>query len=187
MPEKDSASAVDHGDLALRAAVAYRVMNRVSEICNSVIEANASYIKDTKGVRSITAELPIDGMSMPLGTFTRAVSKPSFEITDPEKVLEYADEHDETEFVIRPAFLTALKQRLRYDPKTGCVFDSITKEVVEGFTYNPGGETRTVRPHWNDAGIEALDGLLGFIDAALEHLPTLTAANFTLPELEAGQ
>ena len=35
--------------------------------------------------------------------------------------------------------------------------------------------------------MEVLDALLGFVDAALENLPHLTADDFALPVLEAGE
>ncbi|WP_167455552.1 hypothetical protein [Streptomyces tirandamycinicus] len=190
MPEKDDAPtvAVDQSDLALRAAVAYRVKKRVAAICDPVINANADQINATKGMRSVATELPLpDGGVMPLGTFTRSMAKAKFSVTDPKKVLEYADEQGETEYVIRPSFEKALLARVVLDPKTSEVIDSVTGEIVEGISYIPGGLTDTVGPKWSDAGVEALDALLGFVDAALEKLPELTAADFSLPVLEAGQ
>ncbi|MEU0857436.1 hypothetical protein ABZ352_18630 [Streptomyces griseofuscus] len=188
MPETDSAPAADHGDLGLRAAVAYRVKARVAAICDPVIEANAARIRDTKGVRSTTAEMPLDsGDSVPIGTFTRNLSKASFFVEDARKVLDYADAQGETEYIVRPAFLKNLLKRLSYDARTRSVIDPITGEIVEGIGYDPGGATKSVSPHWDEAGVELLDNRLGFIDAALENLSKLTAADFSLPELEAGQ
>ncbi|MGW7090127.1 hypothetical protein ACWGH2_42460 [Streptomyces sp. NPDC054871] len=185
--EEHDAPAADAGDLALRAAVAYRVMNRVKEICDPVIGANADHIRKTKGTRSLSAELPLSGgEAMPLGTFTRKLVKAKFVIEDPKKVLDYADEQGETEYVIRPSFEKALLARLVYNAKTGDVVDPVTGEIVEGIGYQPGGLSDTVSPSWDKTGAAALDDLLGFVDMALANLPELTAANFSLPELEAG-
>lgn len=186
MPETDNAPAVAQSDLALRAAVAYRVKKRVANICDPVIEANAEHIRNTKGTRSLTAEMPLpEGGSQPLGNFTQSMAKAKFYIEDPKKVLDYADGLDETEYVIRPSFVTALLGRLVW--KGEQVIDTTTGEIVEGIGYNPGGLTNTVSPKWNDAGMEALDALLGFVDVALENLPSLTAEDFALPVLEAGE
>ncbi|WP_433860127.1 hypothetical protein [Streptomyces kronopolitis] len=185
--EEQDNPAVDVGDLALRAAVAYRVKTRVAEICDPLIEANAEHIKTTKGLRSTEAEMPLDsGGTMPVGAFTRSLSKPKFVVEDDKKVLDYADELGETEYVVRPAFLKNLLSRLCYDPKTRAVIDSTTGELVPGIGYDPGGVTTSVSPKWNKAGTEALDTRLGFIDLALENLPELTAGDF-LTVLEAGQ
>ncbi|MET9528139.1 hypothetical protein [Streptomyces coeruleorubidus] len=187
MPETDNAPTVDPSDLALRAAVAYRVMKRVEEICGPVIEANAAHIRQAKGTRSNYAELPLAaGGTMPLGTFTRTMSKAKFVVDDEKKVLDYADEKGETQYVVRPSFLSALLKRVQLDPATGKAVD-ITGEIVEGLTYVPGGLTNTVSPSWDTRGIGALDDLLGFVDAALERLPELTAADFSLPVLEAAE
>ncbi|MGA5411542.1 hypothetical protein ACPCSC_30345 [Streptomyces lavendulocolor] len=186
MPEKDNAPTVDPTDLALRAAVAYRVKRRVEDICNPVIKANAASINGTKGMRSLAAELPLpDGTMVPLGTFTRSMAKAKFVIEDRKAVLDYADKLGETEYVIRPAFETALLARLVF--KNGEVIDTVTGEIVQGINYEPGHLTETVSPKWDNAGIETLDDLLGFVDAALERLPELTAADFSLPVLEAAE
>lgn len=186
MPETDNAPTVGQSDLALRAAVAYRVKKRVAEICDPVIEENAEHIRTTKGTRSLTAEMPLpEGGTQPLGTFTRTMAKAKFRIEDRKKVLDYADQLDETEYVVRPSFEKALLARLVY--KDGKVVDTATGEIVEGIGYDPGGLTDTVSPKWNDAGMEALDALLGFVDVALENLPKLTADDFALPVLEAGE
>ncbi|MBV1940786.1 hypothetical protein KUF83_30085 [Streptomyces sp. BV286] len=188
MPEKDNApdDAVNASDLALRAAVAYRVQSRVAKICEPVIEANAAHIRSAKGTRSTAAELPLpEGGTMPLGTFTRQIKKPKFVIDDPKALLDYADEQGETEYVIRPAFQTALLARLVF--RNGKVIDSVTGEIVEGISYDPGGLSNTVSPSWSTAGTDALDDRLGFVDASLENLPRLTAATFSLPMLEAGE
>ncbi|MGW0763672.1 hypothetical protein ACWD1Y_45695 [Streptomyces sp. NPDC002814] len=187
MPEKDDAP-VDQSDLALRAAVAYRVKARVASICDPVIDANAEHIRNSKGSRSQLAEMPLpNGTAQPLGTFTRSMAKAKFVVTDEKKVLDYADEQGETEYVIRASFLTALLKRVTLNQKTGDIIDTVTGEIVEGLAYDPGGLTDTVSPKWNAAGVEALDALLGFVDATLENLPKLTAADFSLPELEAAE
>ncbi|MER6232562.1 hypothetical protein ACFUC2_05200 [[Kitasatospora] papulosa] len=186
MPEKDNAPAVDQSDQALRAAVAYRVKKRVAEICDPVIEANAEHIRNTKGTRSLSAEMPLpEGGTQPLGTFTRTMAKAKFRIEDPKKVLDYADAQGETDYVIRPSFEKALLARLIWNK--GSAVDTTTGEVVEGIGYDPGGLTDTVSPKWNDAGMEALDAVLGFVDVMLENLPDLTADDFALPVLEAGE
>ncbi|MFF0754428.1 hypothetical protein [Streptomyces sp. NPDC004267] len=188
MPETDNAPEVEPSDLALRAAVAYRVLERVKKICTPVIAANAEFIRMDKGSRSRMAELPVtDGQALPLGSFTRTMAKPTWSITDPKAVLNYADEMGETEYTIRPSFQKALLDRLVLDPKSGKAIDTATGEIVEGLTYVPGGLTDTVSPSWNKTGIAALDDLLGFVDVALERLPELTAADFSLPVLEAGE
>ncbi|MFD9248360.1 hypothetical protein [Streptomyces bottropensis] len=187
MPETDNAPTVDPTDLALRAAVAYAVKKRVAEICDPVIEENAADIRKAKADRSRVAELPLaTGGTMPLGTFTRTMAKPKFVVADEKAILDYADEKGETQYVVRPSFLSALLKRVRLDPKSGKAVD-ITGEIVEGLEYAPGGLTNTVSPSWDSAGIEALEGLLGFVDAALERLPELTADDFSLPELEAAE
>ncbi|MGC4951017.1 hypothetical protein ACLQ2N_33105 [Streptomyces sp. DT224] len=186
MPDTDNAPAVDQSDLALRAAVAYRVKNLVAAVCDPVIEANAKHIRSTKGTRSLTAEMPLpDGGTQPLGTFTQTMAKAKFRIDDPKKVLDYADALGETDYVIRQSFEKALLSRLVY--KDGQVIDPVTGEIVEGIGYDPGGLTDTVSPKWNNAGMEALDGRLGFVEAALANLPNLTADDFALPMLEAGE
>lgn len=188
MPEQDNPTPVAQSDLALRAAVAYRVKKRVEAICDPVIEANADHLVAEKVTKTRTAELPLpSGSSMQLGSFSRTMAKAKFVVVDEKKVLDYADEQGETQYVIRPSFLKALLGRVKLNPKTGDVIDTLTGEIVEGIEYKPGGLTDTVSPSWNSAGIEALDDMLGFVDAALENLPELTAANFALPELEAGQ
>ncbi|WP_030372362.1 hypothetical protein [Streptomyces rimosus] len=189
MPETDNApNAVSVGDLALRAAVAYRVKARVADICDAVIRENAAYIESTKGVRSTAAKLPLpSGDSMPLTTFTQGVSKPKFVVEDEKALLDYADEKGETQYVIRPAYLEALMSHLRYIAKTNTVVDATTGEVVPGIGYEPGGEPTSISPKWNTQGKEALDDMLGFLDRALENLPELTAESFALPELEAGE
>ncbi|MFJ5142940.1 hypothetical protein [Streptomyces sp. NPDC088707] len=188
MPEEDNATTVATSDLALRAAVAYRVLKRVAEICDPVIEANAERIRQDKGSRSRTAELPaIEGTApLPLGTFTRKMAKPKWAVTDESALLDYADEKGETDYTVRPSFRTALLKRVTLDPTSGKAID-ITGEIVEGLTYIPGGLTDTVSPSWDDVGIAALDDLLGFVDVALERLPELTAADFSLPVLEAAE
>ncbi|MEU7228954.1 hypothetical protein [Streptomyces chrestomyceticus] len=189
MPETDNASsAMNVGDLALRAAVAYRVKARVAEICDPVIEENAEYIRSTKGVRSTTAELPLaSGSTMPLTTFTEGLSQPKFEVTDEKALLDYADEKGETQYVIRPSYLKALMGHLRFIAKTNTVIDATTGEVVPGVSYDPGGVPTSIKPSWSSQGKEALDDMLGFLDRALENLPELTAETFSLPELEAGE
>ncbi|RSS95062.1 hypothetical protein EF903_05320 [Streptomyces sp. WAC05292] len=189
MSDEKGAPAVDHGDLALRAAVAYRVKNRVAAICDPLIKANSEHIKNTRGLRSTTAEMPVggpDGRAVPVGTFSRSLSKPSFYVEDERAVFDYAEERDELDYVIRPAFLKRLLARLHYDPATGTVIDPETGEVVQGIGYDPGGETLKVSPHWDAAGVEALDALLGFIEPMLANLPELTAGDF-LQSLEAGR
>ncbi|MEU1221266.1 hypothetical protein [Streptomyces microflavus] len=188
MPEEENPTPVAQSDLALRAAVAYRVKKRVGLICDPVIKANAQHMTDEAGSKSRTAELPLPtGDVMQLGSFTRTMAKAKFEVVDEKKVLDYADEQGETQYVIRPSFLKALLSRVTLNPKTGEIIDTATGEIVEGIAYVPGGLTDTVTPSWNNDGVDALDCLLGFVDAALENLPHLTAANFALPELEAGQ
>ncbi len=185
----ETATAVDHGEMALRAAVAYRVKARVAEICDPVIKANSEHIKNTKGLPGTSAELPADGFgdrTVPVGTFTRSLSKPSFVIEDDRKVLEYADERGETEYIVRPSYITALLGRLHFDPDTKSVVDSTSGEVVPGIRYDPGGETLNVSPKWNKAGVAALDAKLKFIDAMLSNLPELTASDF-LKSLEAAE
>jgi hypothetical protein len=188
MPETDNAPTVDQADLALRAAVAYRVRQRVKEICDPVIEANAKHIRQQKSTRSLSAEMPLrTGGTIPLGSFTRTMSKAKFYVADEKKVLRYADEQGETQYVARPSFVSALLGRVRLDQNTGDIVDTLTGAIVEGIGYDPGGLTDTVSPKWSKDGIEALDALLGFVDATLENLPTLTAADFALPVLEAGE
>lgn len=188
MPETDNAPPVEQADLALRAAVAYRVKQRVNEICNPVIEANAEHLRQQKSIRSLSAEMPLrTGGTIPLGSFTRTMAQPKFIVTDEQKVLRYADEQGETQYVARPSFVSALLSRVALDQKTGDIIDTLTGAIVEGIGYEPGGLTDVVSPKWSKDGIEALDGLLGFVDAALENLPTLTAEDFSLPELEAGE
>jgi hypothetical protein len=185
--EEQDATAVTVGDLALRAAVAYRVKARVAEICDPLIDANAAYVKETKGVRSTEAEMPLDGGgTMPVGAFTRSMTKSKIVVADEKVVLDYADARGETLYVVNPAFLKTLISRLRYVPKSGEIVDSTSGEVVPGFRYEPGGETVSVSPKWSSAGVEALDARLGFLDLALENLPGLTAGDF-LTALEAGE
>ncbi|MFD7764092.1 hypothetical protein [Streptomyces microflavus] len=182
------APAVAPGDLALRAAVAYRVKARINAICDPVIEANADNIKTTKGLRSVTAEMPLEtGGTAMVGTFTRSISKAKFVVEDPGLLLDYADEKGETEYVIRPAFLTSLMGRLRHDAKTGAIIDSTTGELVPGIAYEPGGVTTSVKPSWNSAGTGALDERLGFLVGALEELPELTSADFHRTSGEVGE
>ncbi|MEU6632801.1 hypothetical protein ABZ905_31645 [Streptomyces parvus] len=186
-PDDQETPAVDHGDLALRAAVAYRVKQRIGEICDPLIAANADNITDTKGLRSTRAEMPLSaGGTLAVGTFTRSVSKPKFVVADREAFLGYADEKGETEYVVRPAFEKGLLGRLKYDPQSGDVVDPTSGEVIPGVTYEPGGDTLSVRPSWDTDGITALDDRLGFLDMALEKLPTLTSADF-YTALEAGK
>lgn len=124
--------------------------------------------------------------SVPIGTFTRSVSKPSFFVADDQAVFDYADELGETDFVVRPSFVTALLGRVQYDARTNTVIDRITGEVVSGIGYDPGGVTLKVSPSWDTAGVEALDSYLGFIEEMLSNLPELTASDFHR-SLEAGQ
>ncbi|KIF04167.1 hypothetical protein PL81_20375 [Streptomyces sp. RSD-27] len=189
MSDQNGTSAVDYSDQALRAAVAYRVKSRVAAICDPLIKANADYIKGTKGLRSTTAEMPTGGAedrSVPIVTFTRSVSKPSYFIADERAVFDYADELGETDFVVRPSFVDALLARVQYDVRTKTVIDRITGEVVPGIGYDPGGVTLKVSPSWDTAGVEALDTYLGFIEELFANLPELTASDFNR-SLEAGQ
>ncbi|MER7759490.1 hypothetical protein [Streptomyces sp. NPDC097619] len=179
MSDQQGIPAVGHDDLAIRAAVAYRVMKLVKNICQPLIDANADHLKNTPGLRSTTAEMPAGPHGRILiGNFTRSVSKPGCFVEDERALLDFAEERNELEYVIRPAFLEGLLARVRYDHATDSVVDPETGEVVPGIGYDPGGATLKVSPHWDPAGLDALDALLGFIGPMLENLPTLTAGDF---------
>ncbi|MFD4933443.1 hypothetical protein [Streptomyces virginiae] len=188
MSEQNSAP-VDHGVLALRAAVAYQVKKQVAAVCDPVIAANSEHIKTTHGLSRTTAELPLgdaDNRSIPIGSFSRSLSKPSFYVEDDKALFEYADAQGETDFAIRPSFIDALIGRLQYDAATGAIIDRQTGEIVPGIGYDPGGQITKVSPYWDPAGVEALNVRLGFITELLANLPHLTASDFHRT-LEAGQ
>lgn len=171
-------------ELALRAAMAYRVLAWWEAMCTPIIKANAERIRDTPGMLTTMAE--VDGARV--ATFTESMRRPFFEITDQDKFFDWADEQGETEWVIRKSFENAiLKKRARWNAATGQAIDSTTGEVIPGVVQNPGGTHISVQPTFTDAGIEriddALDAIFGKTAAALPMLgPALAAAEDT----EAG-
>ncbi|MGW0562974.1 hypothetical protein ACWDZ4_20700 [Streptomyces sp. NPDC003016] len=189
----ENATTVDHGDLALRAAVAYQVLEKVKGICQPVIDANADHVKTTKGLRSTTAELPEDDdeRTMPLVAFSKNYRQPYFFFKDTpadrKAFLDYADEHDETVFIVRPGFETAILRSVIFDPGTGKVVDR-SGEEVPGIGYDKGGEVISVSPKWANGGKKLLNDRLWFLDKMLENLPTLTASDFLgfLPAIPPG-
>ncbi|MER5482625.1 hypothetical protein ABT024_05325 [Streptomyces sp. NPDC002812] len=183
---EEKAPAVNIGTLALRAAVAYRVKEKVAKICDAVIKANADHIKATPGLRSTAAELPVgegaDQHSVHLTTFSRTHAKASFQFGATSDAVEafkaYADERNETEYVVRPAFAAAVLAKVRRDEATGMIFDPDTGEEVPGIVYITGGTVLSVSPTWTNEGKKLVDAELGFVDTMLENLPALTAADF---------
>jgi hypothetical protein len=144
-------------ELALRAAVAHRVLAFWKAFCQPVIDANNEYIETHPGIPSTVAQ--IEGIRA--ATFTESIRKAFFEITDADAFLEWADEQGETEWVVRKAFQEAiLKKRARWDKKAGVAIDSQTGEVIPGVTQNPGGDFISVKPTFTDAGREHIDDVL---------------------------
>jgi hypothetical protein len=179
---EEKAPALTSGDLALRAAVAHRVLAKVQSICQPVIDANSEHIKNSKGLRSTSAELPGDGgaASEPVATFSIRKRRPFFYIKDQKAWVDYAEQHGEMEFVVRPAFeKNMLSKWARWDKATQSVIDSRTGEVVQGIGRDPGGEVLGVGVSWPNEGDEAIDQRLEFIDSMLTHLPELTTDSFT--------
>jgi hypothetical protein len=172
----EKAPAVNTAHLALQAAVAMRVKDRVNALCDAVIAANNEHIKTTKGLRSTTAELPAEGDSdraQPLVTFTRRYSKSSYSVADEDGLLEYADEQGETEYVVRPSFKAALLKRAQYDKDTGTVVDPATGAVLGFIAYDPGGELLGVSTRWANEGKDTVDAHLRPLDEALAAIPAL--------------
>jgi hypothetical protein len=158
-------------ELAMSAAMAYRVLAFWKGICQPVIDANAEYIRDNAGILSTTAD--VDGVRA--ATFTESVRKPFFEITDADAFFEWADEKGETEWVVRDSFLKAVLKRARWNKKTGEAVD-VTGEAIPGMTQNPGGAHISVRPTFTDLGEEMLDDFLqGLFRQTAASLPMLGA------------
>lgn len=170
-------------ELALRAALAYRVMAWWEAMCGPIIKTNAERIRDTPGMLTTLAE--VDGARV--ATFTESKRRPFFEITDRDKFFDWADEQGETEWVIRKSFENAiLKKRARWNAATGEAVDSITGEVIPGVVQNPGGAHISVLPTFTDAGAELLDNALNAIfGQAAAALPMLGAAP-AAEDAEAG-
>ncbi|MFD0352990.1 hypothetical protein ACFVHW_04460 [Streptomyces sp. NPDC127110] len=174
----EKAPAVNAGDLALRAAVADRVMTLVKGICQPVIDANAAHIRSTAGLRSTTAQLPDEDGTVPLATFSRRMRRESFFVEDRAAWLNYAEQRGETEVTVKPAFETAVLGRGRWDRGTRSVIDSKTGEILPGIGRTAGGETVGVGVSWTDDGRTLIDEHLGFLGPMLADLPALTAASF---------
>ncbi|WP_143661425.1 hypothetical protein [Streptomyces pseudogriseolus] len=161
-------------ELALNAAMAYRVKAYWNALCDPIIDANKNFIRDNPGILTTVAE--IDGARAAI--FTESVKLPFFEVTDPEAFLRWADDKGETEWVVRKSFRdNILKKRARHIQQTGECVDSVTGEVIPGVTRNPGGTHISVKPTFTEAGEELLDN---FLDAlfgnAAAALPMLAPA-----------
>ncbi|MEU5181172.1 hypothetical protein AB0G49_14080 [Streptomyces longwoodensis] len=159
-------------ELALRAAVAHRVLAYWEAICRPVINANKDFIRNDPGV--LTTVAAIDGMRA--ASFTESVKQPFFEITDANAFLRWADDQGETEWVVRAAFQDAiLKKRARW--VNGLCVDSVTGEVIPGVTQNPGGTHISVKPTFTEAGENYIDTVLdGVFGATAAAIPMLAPA-----------
>lgn len=164
----------DPQELALRAAVASRVLEYWKGICQPAIDANKAYIKTNPGVLTTVAKL--DGERM--ASFTESLKQPFFEVEDDDAFLRWADEQGETDWVVREAFKKAiLERRARW--VNGVCVDSVTGEVIPGVTRNAGGTHISVKPTFTEAGKERIDSLLtelfGKTAAAVPMLAPATA------------
>jgi hypothetical protein len=170
-------------DLALNAAMAYRVKAWWAAMCDPIIKANAEQIRNTPGMLTTMAE--VDGVRA--ATFTEAKSQPFFEIADPDKFFDWADAMGETEWVIRPSFENAiLKKRARWNAATGEAVDSATGEVIPGVVQKPGGASLSVKPTFTDAGKERIDDVLDVLfGKTVRALPMLGPAP-AAEDTEAG-
>ncbi|MEU9925041.1 hypothetical protein AB0H51_27800 [Streptomyces griseoluteus] len=154
--------------LALKAAVATRVMAYWSRICQPVIDANKEFIRDTPGIPGTVAAID----DVRAASFSEVTTKPFYEITDEAAFLEWADSKGETTWVVRETFVNViLKGRARWDAATDVCVDSATGEVIPGVTRNPGGTHKYVKYTFTAAGEELIDNTLnevfGNVAAAL--------------------
>jgi hypothetical protein len=154
-PDEQTQPGPDPQELALRAAVATRVLAFWKDLCQPVINANKAYIESNPGVLTTVAKMEGERVA----SFTESLKQPFFEVDDDDAFLQWADEKGETDWVVKESFKKAILERRARWLNGECV-DSVTGEVIPGVTRNAGGTHISVKPTFTEAGKERIDSLL---------------------------